>query len=183
MEAKQVLSEFPRIVDDSRVWFGHYLLLCFGWAEFLGMAGSYICISSSNFYFSWSSLFEFTLHKGVDSPSWKVPVCVPPTKRKTITKHFLFLVFLSRHIVSYGRVSFGISNNILFPAPIASSHWGTSPHHIVPPCLIIFRHLNSCYKLQKKGVKYNMNNTDDATRRLNRFLRSLPFASLSILCD
>ena len=51
MEAKQVLSEFPGIVDDSRVWFGHYLLLCFGWAEFLGMAGSYICISSSNFYF------------------------------------------------------------------------------------------------------------------------------------
>ena len=58
---------------------------------------------------------------------------------------------------------------------LASSYWA--------PCLIIFRHLASCYKLQKKGVKYNMNNTDDATRRLNRFLRSLLFVSLSILCD
>ena len=78
-----------------------------------------------------SFFFTFCISSlGADTPNWKVRVCVPPTKKSTTTKtkHFLFLVFLSRHIVSYWRVSPRNRHNILFPAPLASSYCGTLPH-------------------------------------------------------
>ena len=74
MDAEQVLSEFPGRADDSRVWFGHSLLLCFGWAEFLGRPVPTYALAAATSIFPEVHFLHFYLHQLFMVLYWTVRV-------------------------------------------------------------------------------------------------------------